>query len=78
MDLALGIIVTVLAIIIFRITCRNSIGTTGAYLRRFIIIWMICLFIVGGVVGRIWFYQFIIWRKIKEKRGTIKECLSFK
>ena len=41
----------VLAAIICKIINRNSFGTIGAYVKRFIIVWSITFVILAGIFG---------------------------
>lgn len=47
MEVVVGIASLVLGTITYKITTRNSIGTTGAYIRRWFICVVIWFFIIG-------------------------------
>ena len=48
-------VVFVLSIVLTCIICpiinRNTIGTTGAYVKRAFIVWIVCFFALGTLFG---------------------------
>jgi len=53
MAIIIMIVATVLARAVLRRINRNTFGTTGAYIRRAVFVWMICLYVVGFVCTRL-------------------------
>lgn len=48
-------VVFVLSIVLTCIICsiinKNTIGTTGAYVKRALIVWVVCFFALGALFG---------------------------
>ena len=51
MNIIIFILSLVIAAVICKIINQNTIGTTGAYVKRYIIVWFITLAILMGVFG---------------------------
>jgi hypothetical protein len=46
-----AVIALVLTIVICNVINKNTIGTTGAYAKRAIIVWIVCFIALGALIG---------------------------
>lgn len=46
-----AVIALVLTIVICNVINKNTIGTTGAYAKRAITVWIVCFIALGALIG---------------------------
>ena len=57
MGTAFGIVLVVVSLFITAKICeflnRNTVGTTWAYIRRFVVVFIIVFAVLGGIIGNL-------------------------